>query len=169
MESDQRNIALIHAILGALAAMLFVPLGVLTPRLARGWGPAASTSSHKWWLIAHATFNALGAAFVIAAFGYAANNFGPNITGNKHPSHTVRSAVDTYLDRCLTDTSAPGPCLAYYDPLPSGPRRCRTHLETSEQQAHFESRPRPVELLSPHLRLGGAGGWLCDSLHGDDH
>ena len=59
-----------HVVCGALATMLFFPLGVLIPRYARGLG------INRWWFPVHGAVNGvLGLVFVMAAFGIAVVHF----------------------------------------------------------------------------------------------
>lgn len=62
---------LAHAICGALAIMLFMPIGTLVPRLSRG------ISRSRWWFPTHAALNGLLAGgLVIAAFAIANSYLG---------------------------------------------------------------------------------------------
>ena len=65
-ELHSYNIMLAHATCGALATMLFIPLGVLVPRLTRG------LTTSRWWFPAHAAIVGLVAyGLVSAAWGLA--------------------------------------------------------------------------------------------------
>jgi hypothetical protein len=46
----KHNVLLAHAIVGALTAMLFIPITILLPRIARGF------SLHRWWFPVHMSF-----------------------------------------------------------------------------------------------------------------
>lgn len=90
--SGGRNgVILTHVVLGALAAMVLVPLGVLTPRLGRGW------NTSRWWFPVHAVLNSLGAVLAIAAFGYASAKFdrGYNST---HPVRQCPVSTTSHTD-----------------------------------------------------------------------
>ncbi|CAD6578761.1 MAG: hypothetical protein TREMPRED_002264 [Tremellales sp. Tagirdzhanova-0007] len=59
-----------HAVCGALGTLLFLPIGILIPRISRG------LTTHRWWFPAHSIVNGLlGFAFITAAFGIAVANF----------------------------------------------------------------------------------------------
>lgn len=52
-----------HMVCGALATLLFLPLGAIIPRIARTY------TTRRWWFPVHATTQGLiSTAFVIAAF-----------------------------------------------------------------------------------------------------
>ncbi|KAI9639462.1 uncharacterized protein MKK02DRAFT_39760 [Dioszegia hungarica] len=63
--SNRRTIIITHAVLGAVSAMLLLPLGILTARLGRGW-----TTSRLWFAV-HAVLNTLAAILAAATAIYA--------------------------------------------------------------------------------------------------
>jgi hypothetical protein len=71
-----------HVVVGALATMLFLPLGTLVPRFARGM------TTKRWWFPVHSAVNGIiGFILVIAAFAIAMANFGDD--GNFNTTHRV--------------------------------------------------------------------------------
>ncbi|ORX40168.1 hypothetical protein BD324DRAFT_263199 [Kockovaella imperatae] len=68
-----------HAAFGALAAMLFLPLGALVPRWARAF------TVKRWWFPAHGALNGiLGLTCVVVAFAIAAASFDDGVLGSTH-------------------------------------------------------------------------------------
>ncbi|ORY28521.1 hypothetical protein BCR39DRAFT_535096 [Naematelia encephala] len=64
------SVMIAHAVMGGLATLLFFPVGVLIPRIARGF------SIKRWWFPAHSVMNGIiGGVLVIAAFGLGVNKF----------------------------------------------------------------------------------------------
>ena len=76
------NVIKVHVILGSLATMLFLPLGILIPRYARG------LSTARWWFPAHMTVQGLAALLAIGALGIALY-----LGGAGGSSHQVRVAL----------------------------------------------------------------------------
>ena len=63
---SRQSVLLAHVVCGALATMLFLPIGVLVPRIARG------LTSKRWWFPVHSAVNGLvGTVLVVAAYGTA--------------------------------------------------------------------------------------------------
>lgn len=63
---SRQSILLAHVVCGALATMLFLPVGVLVPRIARG------LTTKRWWFAVHSVVNGLvGMVLVVAAYGIA--------------------------------------------------------------------------------------------------
>jgi hypothetical protein len=78
--SSGRNILVAHVVTGALATMLFLPLGILTPRYARG------LTTKRWWFPAHSANNGVIAfALVIAAYAIGQSKFGDAQGSSPHP------------------------------------------------------------------------------------
>jgi hypothetical protein len=80
--SSRTSVILVHVVLGALAAMLFVPLGVLVPRLGRGW------STSRWWFPVHAVLGSVSTVLAIATFAYASVRFNRGY-GSTHRVHRL--------------------------------------------------------------------------------
>ena len=79
-DSSDRNILVAHVVTGALATMLFLPLGILTPRYARG------LTTKRWWFPAHSANNGVIAfALVIAAYAIGQAKFGDATGDSPHP------------------------------------------------------------------------------------
>ncbi|KAK4687769.1 hypothetical protein P7C73_g2349, partial [Tremellales sp. Uapishka_1] len=71
-DGDMHGLYVAHAVVGSLATMFFLPLGILLPRYARGLTTA------RWWFPIHAAWQGLIAfALVIAAFGLGVYLSGP--------------------------------------------------------------------------------------------
>lgn len=67
--------------------MVFLPLGVLIPRYARG------LSGQRWWLPVHGAVNGvLGGALIIATYALSQQTLGTG-GGDDSSSHTVRSPL----------------------------------------------------------------------------
>ena len=76
-----------HAVCGALATMVFLPLGVLISRYARGSGTA------RWWLPVHGAVNGvLGGVLVLVAYAIARSSFHRHAAAN-NTVHRVRAKV----------------------------------------------------------------------------
>ncbi|KLT45738.1 hypothetical protein CC85DRAFT_299386 [Cutaneotrichosporon oleaginosum] len=60
-----RSAVVAHAVCGALATMLLLPVGVMAARAPRAF------TGKRWWFPLHAGVQALAATFVLAAFGIA--------------------------------------------------------------------------------------------------
>ena len=76
-----------HAVCGALATMVFLPLGVLIPRYARGLGTA------RWWLPIHGAVNGvLGGLLVLVAYTIGRSSFHRHAAAN-NTVHRVRAKV----------------------------------------------------------------------------
>nr|XP_018262482.1 uncharacterized protein I303_05499 [Kwoniella dejecticola CBS 10117]OBR84640.1 hypothetical protein I303_05499 [Kwoniella dejecticola CBS 10117] len=70
-----KNILVAHVVCGALATMLILPIGILIPRIARGF------TMKRWWFPAHGAMNGLIAfALIVTAFGIARANFSGGFT-----------------------------------------------------------------------------------------
>lgn len=75
-----RSILVAHVVTGALATMLFLPLGILTPRYARG------LTTNRWWFPAHSANNGIVAfALVVAAYAIGRAKFGSAQGDSPHP------------------------------------------------------------------------------------
>jgi len=78
--SSGRNILVAHVVTGALATTLFLPLGILTPRFARG------LTTKRWWFPAHSANNGVIAfGLVIAAYAIGQSKFGDAQGSSPHP------------------------------------------------------------------------------------
>jgi hypothetical protein len=79
-DGSQRGILVAHVVTGALATMLFLPLGILTPRYARG------LTTKRWWFPAHSANNGIIAfALIITAYAIGRNKFGDAQGDSPHP------------------------------------------------------------------------------------
>ncbi|WVQ72831.1 hypothetical protein IAR50_002392 [Cryptococcus sp. DSM 104548] len=71
--SKRHRMLIAHVACGAVATMALFPIGVITPRIARG------LTTSRWWLPVHGAVNGLlGFGLVVAAFGIARGNFDGN-------------------------------------------------------------------------------------------
>jgi hypothetical protein len=79
--SSSKTALLAHAICGSLAVLLFLPIGTLVPRIARGF------SLHRWWFPTHGIVNGvIGSLLVAAAFIISKVSFdGGDGGGSSHP------------------------------------------------------------------------------------
>lgn len=67
---DNRHLLLAHAVCGSLGTMVFIPLGVIIPRYARGLG------TKRWWLPVHGVMNGLlGGVLVLITYIIARTTF----------------------------------------------------------------------------------------------
>ncbi|KAK1925376.1 hypothetical protein DB88DRAFT_191822 [Papiliotrema laurentii] len=80
--SSSKTALLAHAICGSLAVLLFLPIGTLVPRIARGF------SLHRWWFPTHGIVNGvIGSLLVAAAFIISKVSFdGGDGGGSSHPA-----------------------------------------------------------------------------------
>lgn len=93
---SSNHILLAHIITGALATMLFLPLGILTPRYARGM------TTKRWWFPAHSASNGIIAfGLIVAAYAIGNTQFGDSGGVSPHP---VRLGLAL---RCNQNLSAP--------------------------------------------------------------
>ena len=77
--SSSRKVLVAHAICGGLATLVFLPVGTVIPRVARGF------SLNRWWFPAHGVINGvLGGMLTLVAFAIAKANFGDHEDGSDH-------------------------------------------------------------------------------------
>jgi hypothetical protein len=70
---------------GALAAMVFLPLGILIPRYVRGLGTS------RWWLPVHGAMNGtVGGTLILVAYAIARGSFHQHAADN-NTAHRVRA------------------------------------------------------------------------------
>ncbi|TYJ58907.1 hypothetical protein B9479_000340 [Cryptococcus floricola] len=68
--SKRHKMLIAHVVCGAVATMALFPIGIITPRIARG------LTTSRWWFPVHGAVNGmLGFGLVVAAFGIARGNF----------------------------------------------------------------------------------------------